>query len=116
MAAFTLVAEELEEAIANGTSQKRIHPLRRITDLFITGAEQLGDEQVELFDEVIGRLANQIEARARAELADRLAEVPNAPVRVLTDLASDDVIEVAKPILTYSTRLDDQTLIGIAKT
>jgi uncharacterized protein (DUF2336 family) len=116
MAAFTLVAEELEEAIANGTSQKRIDTLRRITDLFVTSAEQFSEQQVELFDDVIGRLADQIEASARAELSDRLAEVRNAPIKVLTDLASDDVIEVAKPILTYSTRLDEQTLIGIAKT
>jgi uncharacterized protein (DUF2336 family) len=116
MAAFTLVAEELEEAIAHGTSQKRIETLRRVTDLFVSGAEQFSEEQVELFDEVIGRLADQIEARARAELSDRLAEIGNAPIKVLTDLASDDVVEVAKPILTYSTRLDDQTLIGIAKT
>jgi uncharacterized protein (DUF2336 family) len=116
MAAFTLVAEELEEAIASGTSQQRIDTLRRVTDLFVSGAEQFSAEHVELFDEVIGRLANQIEARARAELSDRLAEIGNAPIKVLTDLASDDAIEVAKPILTYSTRLDDQTLIGIAKT
>src|SRR5262245_23918020 len=116
MAAFKLVAVELEDAIANGSNQKRIETLRRITDLFCAGADQFGNEHVELFDQVIARLANQIEAHARAELADKLAHIPNAPLAVITQLAADDVIEVASPILTHSTRLDDQTLIGIAQT
>jgi|SRR5262245_12143520 len=116
MPTYKLVADELEEAIANGSSQKRVETLRRITDLFAKGAEQFNDEHVELFDQVISRLSTEMEARARADLAERLAHIPNAPVNVIKDLAADDVIEVASPILTHSARLDDQTLIGIAQT
>ena len=115
MPTHKLVAEELEQAIANGSSQKRVETLRRITDLFVNGAEQFNEEHVELFDQVIARLSIEIEARARADLAERLAHIPIAPINVLKDLAADDVIEVASPVLTYSTRLDDQTLIGIAQ-
>jgi len=116
MPTYKLVADELEDAIANGSSHKRVETLRRITDLFLTGAEQFNDEHIELFDQVISRLSVEIEARARVDLAERLAHVPNAPIGVITDLASDDIIEVASPILANSTRLDDQILIGIAKT
>ena len=66
MAAYKLVAVELEDAIANGTSQKRVETLRRITDLFVGGADQFSDEHVELFDEVITRLR------------PKLAKVPGA--------------------------------------
>src|SRR5215470_9282873 len=111
-----LVADELEEAIAHGSSQKRVETLRRITDLFTAGAEKFNESHVELFDQVISRLSREMEARARVELAERLAHVPNAPMNVVKELASDDIIEVASPILTHSTRLDDQTLLGIAKT
>src|SRR4051812_25298561 len=116
MSAYTMVAAELEDAITNGSSQKRVEALRRITDLFINGAEQFSDEQVALFDEVIARLAAEIEARARVELADRLAHIANAPTNVIISLANDDTIEAASPVLTYSPRLDDQALVGIAKT
>jgi uncharacterized protein (DUF2336 family) len=116
MSAYTMVAAELEDAITNGSSQKRVEALRRITDLFVNGAEQFSDEQVALFDQVIARLADEIEARARVELADRLAHVANAPTNVIISLANDDTIEAASPVLAYSSRLDDQVLVGIAKT
>lgn len=115
MAAYKLVAVELEDAIANGTSQKRVETLRRITDLFVGGADQFSDEHVELFDEVITRLADEIEVHARVELAERLAHVGNAPIKAITELTGDDILDVATPILTHSARLDDQTLIGIAQ-
>ena len=116
MPTYKLVADELEDAIANGSSQKRVETLRQITDLFVNGAEQFNEEHVELFDQVLSRLSDEIEARARVELAERLAHIPNAPINVVKELASDDVIEVATPVLTHSARLDDQTLIGIAQT
>jgi uncharacterized protein (DUF2336 family) len=106
---------ELEDAITNGSSQKRVDTLRRVTDLFMVGASRYSDEQVSLFDSVIARLAADIEARARAELAERLAKVANAPLVVVKNLAADDIIDVSGPILTHSPRLDDETLIGIAE-
>jgi uncharacterized protein (DUF2336 family) len=109
------ILAELEDAIANGTSAKRVETLRRVTDLFMFGASQYTEEQVGVFDSVIARLADDIEARARAELAQRLAPVPQAPLAVMKSLANDDVIEVAAPVLTYSKRLDDQTLVSIAE-
>src|SRR5262245_64183560 len=115
MPTYKLVAE-WEDAIANGSNHKRVETLRRITDLFVNGAEQFNEEHVELFDQVLSRLSDEIEARARVELAERLAHIPNAPINVVKDLASDDVIEVDTPVLNYSARLEVQTLIGLAKT
>jgi uncharacterized protein (DUF2336 family) len=108
------VLAELEDSIAQGNSRKRLDTLRRMTDLFMLGAKGYSAEQIELFDEVIGRLAVAIEARWRAELGNRLASVPNAPVRVVKDLAGDDIIDVAAPVLSQSPRLEDETLILIA--
>lgn len=73
----------------------------------------LSDEQVEVFDVVIARLATAIEARARAELAERLADVPNAPRGVVRSLAHDE-ITVARPVLTRSERLSDDDLVAVA--
>jgi len=115
MTAARSILVELEDAIANGTSEKRVDVLRRVTDLFMIGADQYSEEQVGVFDSVIARLAHDIEARARAELAHRLANVAQAPPVVMATLAEDDIIEVAAPVLTHSPRLDDQTLVGIAE-
>ena len=73
------------------------------------------DEQVDLFDGVISRLAETIETKARAELANRLAPVEKAPPATVRQLARDESIEVAGPILTQSPRLTDEDLLAIAE-
>jgi uncharacterized protein (DUF2336 family) len=107
---------DLEEAISSGTQSRRLQTLRRVTDLFLNGARVYSEDQVALFDDVIGRLAADIEARARAELSNRLASVPNAPINVVKMLAADDLVTVAAPVLSLSVRLADEDLIATAKT
>ena len=106
--------DELASALAAGSNERRIEMLSRITDLFLGSAESYTDDQINLFDEVIGKLASAIEAKARAKLAIRLAEVPSAPVGVVRMLAFDDDIEVARPVLRGSERLDENDLIANA--
>ncbi len=112
--AFSLIGE-LEEAIARGKSDTRVNTLRRITDLFVGQAIPPSGGPLELFDEVIGRLAADIEVKARAELSRRLAPLAVAPANVVKMLASDENIEVAQPILTNSEQLDEPTLVEVAK-
>ena len=110
----SLIAE-IETAIADGSSAKRLDTLRRVTDLFLGGAEVFSDTQVDLFDDVISRLAERIETKARVELANRLAPVRNAPTTVVRALARDESIEVAAPVLTQSTRLTEEDLLACAR-
>lgn len=114
MPPYESLIADLEQAIASGDAEGRMNRLWRITDLFITRAGRYSDAQVTLFDEVIGRLAAEIEVKARAKLATRLAPVPGAPPRVMRTLAAD-VAEVAAPVLAQSDALRDQDLIDTAK-
>jgi uncharacterized protein (DUF2336 family) len=79
---------EIEAAIASGSSAKRVETLRRVTDLFMVGADKFSESQVGLFDDVIARLAEKIETKARAELASGLAPVKDAPIGVVRDLST----------------------------
>jgi len=103
--------DELETALAIGSVARRIDILTRVTDLFINGAERFSEDQVGVFDDVMARLVNTIEAKARAKLSYRLAPIANAPANVIHMLAFDDDIEVARPVLTHSARLDDRDLV-----
>jgi uncharacterized protein (DUF2336 family) len=116
MGAAVSLIPELEDVIQRGTREKRVETLQRITALFLNGASQYSDEHVELFDDVFGRLIEEIETKARAELSNRLAPVCNAPVRVLRTLANDDDIAVAGPVLELAPRLAEADLIDLAKT
>jgi uncharacterized protein (DUF2336 family) len=108
--------DDLEDAIASGSSERRQNTLWRVIDLFMDGASRYSEEQVALFDDVILRLAAEIESKARAKLARRLAPVGNAPAKVIRSLAFDDDSTVAVPVLIESTRLDDDDLVATART
>ncbi len=116
MGAARSLIPELEEVLQRGSRQKRVETLQRITALFLDGAGHYNDAHVDLFDDVIGRLIDEIETKARAELANRIAPVRNAPVNVLRTLANDDDILVAGPVLTLAPRLPEADLVDLAST
>jgi uncharacterized protein (DUF2336 family) len=74
------------------------------------------EDQVWIFGEVIGRLAEEIEQAARAKLSERLAHSNNAPFKVVMSLAFDDSIDVAGPVLQHSQRLDSKALVENIRT
>jgi len=108
--------EELQTALSHGTVARRVETLRRVTDLFVGNAVDYSDDHIRLFDDVFQCLVEQIETSARALLADRLAPVAAAPPKIIRTLALDEVIEVSGPVLSKSERLDETTLIEIART
>ena len=107
--------DELQTALAHGTVARRVETLRRVTDLFISGAVDYSNEQIGLFDDVFQCLIHHIEMSARALLSNRLAPIDNAPPQTIRTLALDDLIEVAAPVLSRSEQLDDDALIETAR-
>jgi uncharacterized protein (DUF2336 family) len=107
--------DELQATLAHGTVARRVETLRRVTDLFINGAVDYSNDQVELFDDVFQCLMHHIETSAKALLSNRLAPVDRAPPLTIRALAFDDLIEVAAPVLSKSERLDDDALIETAR-
>lgn len=106
--------EEIARALDGRDPEARARSADRVADLFVAQAQSFNDKHVALFDQVIGLLADAIEMRARARLAEKLADVPNAPPGVMRRLANDD-IAVARPVLARSARLSDADLIAAAR-
>src|SRR5207253_606303 len=94
---------DLDDAVARGTAESRKRALWHATDLLIAG--RYSDDEIWTFGEVIGRLADEIEVAARAQLAKRLATFDNAPINIIHKLAFDDSIDVAGPVLQESGQL-----------
>jgi uncharacterized protein (DUF2336 family) len=108
--------DEFVDLIESKEIGQRADALRRVTDLFASGAARFSDEQIGLFDDVMNRLAREIGSSARAAFARRLASIPGAPPHISRALALDDEIAVAEPILAGSRELDDDTLVACART
>ena len=115
MGAPASLLPELEEVVQHGSAEKRAETLRRITTLFLDSAKLFNAEHVALFDDVMGCLIEEIEAKALAELARRIAPVFNAPHGVVSTLAKNDDIEVARPLLETAP-LTDPDMKYIAET
>lgn len=113
MSAVGSLLRDLESTMLRGSDDERADILSRLTDLFLATAVHMDEEQVGVFDVVIGRLSRAIELRARIELAERIAPVPNAPSGVVRQLALDE-IAVARSVLALSPRLNDQDLVAIS--
>jgi len=108
--------DELISTVAAGDVNQRLRALQRITDLFVAGSRGYSHRQIALFDDVLQRLTADIEVKARARLAQRLAGLQSAPPRLIRRFAFDDEIEVAWPVLVHSPQLSDADLVENAST
>ena len=116
MATTASLIQDLEDALATGTSEQRIQKLTRVTELFIAGADTYSDDQIGLFDDVFVKMTARIEAKSLARLSNRIAGVPNAPRRMVRELAFHDDIAVASPVLRNSERISEDDLAAAART
>ncbi len=105
---------ELDEAVVRGSPEKKEKALRYAADVLTVG--RFADDEIWVFGEVIGRLADAIEVEARSRLAEQLAHISQAPVNIVVKLAFDDAISVAGPVLRHSVRLDPRALIENIRT
>jgi len=84
--------------------------LHQLTELFLLNVGHYSADQLDLYDDILNELVKKVEVAARVKLAQRLAPIDAAPTRTIRALALDDAIEVAEPVLSQSTSLDDETL------
>jgi uncharacterized protein (DUF2336 family) len=108
--------DELEKATHEASHERRVQMLRRVTDLFVGSTDKINRDQIELFGDVLGQLISQVESEALGELSARLAPLGNAPNAIIQNLARNDEIVVAGPVLAHSPQLSDHELIEIAQT
>lgn len=105
---------ELDTTLPRAAESWRSTVLRKITDLFLSGAEVYNDQHVALFDAVMSRLLPGLDRDDLAELGNRLAGIANAPLNVLASLARHLDILVCGPVLEQAKALPDKVLAEAA--
>jgi uncharacterized protein (DUF2336 family) len=116
LAAKALFFPDLDEVIRDVSPERTAKAVRRLGVLFAEGADHFNPQHVAVFDDVLKGLLTQSDGDARAELAQRLASLVNAPPSVVRELVQDDAIRISGPILKNSPLIDEPTLIEIART
>jgi uncharacterized protein (DUF2336 family) len=115
MTAATLLISGLDEIVKRGDPKRRAEAARRITELFLERAAKLRSDHVDLFDGILIDLVPHTELAARADLAERLSILANAPPILVGQLAREDEILIAGPLLRRSPVINEHALIEIAR-
>jgi uncharacterized protein (DUF2336 family) len=114
MTVATSLIPGLDEIVRDGDPKRLGDAARRITELFMLGAANFQPAHVDLFDGILIDLVAHTELATRADLAERLSALVNAPRGLVRQLARDDEILVAGPLLRRSPVIGDQALLEIA--
>jgi uncharacterized protein (DUF2336 family) len=112
--ALAELTAEVDAAVRSGTPARRARMVEQFAAFFLAHAARLSSEQLNLFDNVMARLASRAEARALIELSTALAGVWPAPEQTIRSLACHDNPAVAAPALA-SDVLSEAELIEIAR-
>ena len=105
----------LEEIVKRGDPKRRAEAARRISELYLQDAANLRSHHVDMFDGILVDLVPHTEIAARAELAERLSRLINAPRALVGQLAHEDELSIAGPLLRRSPVIDEKALIEIAR-
>lgn len=105
---FALLIELAKE----NSSEKRRELLRKVTDVFLSVSEPRTDREAELFDEIVGAVAADLEMQVRVELSRKVAASRLSIRRTARRLAFDE-IEVARPVLENSPALTQSDLVDV---
>jgi uncharacterized protein (DUF2336 family) len=115
MTVATSLIPGLEEIVRHGDPKRRAEAARRIAELFLQGAANFRSDHVDLFDGILIDLVPHTEIAARADLAERLSTLANAPRALVGQLAREDEQAIAGPLLRRSPVIDEAALIEIAR-
>jgi uncharacterized protein (DUF2336 family) len=114
MTVATSLIPGLDEIVRHGDPGRRAEAAQRIAELFLQTAGNLRSSHVDMFDGLLIDLVPHAEIGARADLAERLSIIANAPRLLVGQLAREDELSIAGPLLRRSPVIDDKALIEIA--
>ena len=109
------VGTGLDEIVRRGDPKRLAEVTRGIAELFLQGAANFQPDHVDLFDRLLTGIVPRTEVVARAGLAVRISAIANAPPMLIGQLAREDDISIAGPVLRRSRVLGEQALVEIAR-
>jgi uncharacterized protein (DUF2336 family) len=115
MTVATSLIPGLDDIVKRGDPRRRGEIAHAISQLFFQDAESLRPDVIDLFDNLLIDLVPHAELASRVDLAERFSRLNNAPRHLVNQLARENEIAVAGPVLRHSPVLDDAALVEIAR-
>jgi hypothetical protein len=105
---------ELTQSLTGSGQARRDDMLVKFAQLFEGVSHLLDEGGVETFDKIFVSLIPACSEEARKTLAEAVAPNERVPIRVIRQLAFDDSILVARPVIRLSPLLLDEHLLALA--
>jgi uncharacterized protein (DUF2336 family) len=105
---------ELEGALRSSSPDRHVRILRQVTGLLLSCSDRLNQQQIGIFDDVLVRLIQTVDARPLVALSVAVSGLSSAPREALRRLAFHENAAIASPILLRSDCLSERDLIEIA--
>jgi len=105
----------MADRLSGHTVRERSRVLRQTADLFLSKSASYSEQQIKLFDSVMLQLLDHVDREVREYLSERFASIDCPPPGVVKNLAHDDAIAVAGPVLQQSACLDEEFLVNCAR-
>jgi uncharacterized protein (DUF2336 family) len=115
MTVATSLIPGLDDIVKRGDPRRRGEIATAISALFFQDASRLRPELIDLFDDLLIDLVPHAELASRIDLSERFSRLDNAPRHLVGQLARENEIMVAGPVLRRSPVLDEAALIEIAR-
>ena len=106
--------KQLIEVARSGSDENRSSLLREITDVFMAAPDRYTSTEMQHFDVILSKVTESVETALRKEIAEKIADVANAPRGLIRQLAHDE-ISVAAPILERSSALTEEDLVRVVR-
>ncbi|MDR3451024.1 MAG: DUF2336 domain-containing protein [Alphaproteobacteria bacterium] len=95
------------------TELSRVQLAGMLADIFLAPDATLSLREEEMVNELIDQLMLNSTPKVRAQLVEKFVDLTRMPRRVASNLAQDNSISIAGPILLASPNLTDQDLINV---
>lgn len=107
--------DQFEELLSSASDVRDAELLSSVIDLFLITTDEQNVPAADAFGEVMEFIAYGLPESERAELSERISKASPAPRDLIIRLANE-VIDIARPVLTHSPCLRDEDLVSITQT
>lgn len=107
--------DQIEELLSSASDPQDAELLSSVVDLFLITTDEQNVPAADIFGEVMAFIAYGLPESERVELSERICKASPAPRDLILRLANE-VIDIARPVLTHSPCLRDEDLVSITRT
>ena len=109
-----MLHEELTQIAAERSPEKRLELLHKVTDLYFEGVGSHTTSENFLFNDIMEKIVDLFSRDLKRQVSGTLGILPDFPRNIVRKLASDDDVDVARPVLRNAFSLTEDDLVHLA--